>query len=410
MSSNLSVEEQMRRIRQGTSEILPEGELEDKLARAAAEGEPLRIKEGFDASAPDLHLGHTVTLRKLRTFQDLGHMVIFLIGDFTGMIGDPTGKSQTRPMLSREEVEANAETYKRQVFRILDPDRTEIRFNSEWCGPMDSADVLRLASRYTVARMIERDDFSRRYQAGTPISLQEFLYPLFQGYDSVALEADVEVGGSDQKFNLLVGRDLQAQYGQRPQTILTMPLLPGTDGVEKMSKSLGNAIGIEEPPSEIFGKVMSIPDRIMPLWYELLSSLDPDGLVEILARLEDPAENPGRLKRRLAADIITQYHGEEAARAAEAEFDRIFVEKGAPSEVEERRLPVRPEPYWIVALLHDLGLVASRGEARRLIQQGGVSVDGQKVDDPALELPATAGRRYRLKVGKRSFLDLVVDG
>ena len=334
-----SVADQMRLISRGVSEILPAGELEQKLKAARKENRPLLVKEGFDASAPDLHLGHTVTIRKLRQFQDLGHTVIFLIGDFTGMIGDPTGKSETRPMLTREEVAANAETYKKQVFKILDEKKTVVRFNSEWSEPMGSADVLRLASRYTVARMIERDDFAKRYKAGAPISIQEFLYPLFQGYDSVALKSDVEVGGTDQKFNLLVGRDLQSQYGQRPQTVLTMPLLPGTDGVEKMSKSLGNAIGITEAPEEMFGKVMSIPDHLMLSWYELLSDLDADAMDAMRARLKDPESHPAKLKRGLARNIIGQYHGEKAAHEAEAAFDRIFVDKGEPEEVECRRLP-----------------------------------------------------------------------
>ncbi len=403
-----TVSEQMRLLSRGVSEILPEGELEKKLEKSLQDGRPLRVKEGFDASAPDLHLGHTVTLRKLRQFQDLGHTVIFLIGDFTGMIGDPTGKNETRPMLTPEEVQANAETYRRQVFKILDEEKTEIRFNSEWCASMSSADVLRLASRYTVARMIERDDFQKRYRAGTPISIQEFLYPLFQGYDSVALKSDVEVGGTDQKFNLLVGRDLQSQYGLRPQTVLTMPLLPGTDGVEKMSKSLGNAIGILEAPEEIFGKVMSIPDELMLTWYELVSDLDADAMDEVRRRLGDPGENPARLKRDLARNIIAQYHGEKAAHDAEAAFDRIFVEKGEPDEVEVRTVDAA-EAVWIVKLLNDLGLAASRGEARRLIQQGGVSVDGEKVESADLELPAPAGRRYRLKVGKRRFLDVLFE-
>ncbi len=401
-----SVADQMRLISRGVSEILPAGELEQKLKAARKENRPLLVKEGFDASAPDLHLGHTVTIRKLRQFQDLGHTVIFLIGDFTGMIGDPTGKSETRPMLTREEVAANAETYKKQVFKILDEKKTVVRFNSEWSEPMGSADVLRLASRYTVARMIERDDFAKRYKAGAPISIQEFLYPLFQGYDSVALKSDVEVGGTDQKFNLLVGRDLQSQYGQRPQTVLTMPLLPGTDGVEKMSKSLGNAIGITEAPEEMFGKVMSIPDHLMLSWYELLSDLDADAMDAMRARLKDPESHPAKLKRGLARNIIGQYHGEKAAHEAEAAFDRIFVDKGEPEEVECRRLPAQEKDYWLVKLLSDLSLVKSRGEARRLIEQGGVSVDGQRADSPQMELPAGAGQRYRLKLGKRVFLDV----
>ncbi len=401
-----SVADQMRLISRGVSEILPAGDLEQKLEAARKENRSLLIKEGFDASAPDLHLGHTVTIRKLRQFQDLGHTVIFLIGDFTGMIGDPTGKSETRPMLSREEVAANAETYKKQVFKILDEEKTLVRFNSEWCEKMSSAEVLRLASHYTVARMIERDDFAKRYKAGAPISIQEFLYPLFQGYDSVALKSDVEVGGTDQKFNLLVGRDLQSHYGQRPQTVLTMPLLPGTDGVEKMSKSLGNSIGITDAPEEMFGKVMSIPDHLMLSWYELVSDLDADAMDEVRKRLADPKSHPAKLKRSLARNIIGQYHSENAAHEAETAFDRIFVDKGEPEEVECRRLPAQDKDYWLVKLLSDLSLVKSRGEARRLIEQGGVSVDGQRADSPQMELPAGVGRRYRLKVGKRVFVDV----
>ncbi len=404
-----SVADQMRLLTRGVSEILPEGELQKKLEKAVAKGVPLRVKEGFDATAPDLHLGHTVTIRKLRQFQDLGHTVIFLIGDFTGMMGDPSGKSETRPMLTREEVEANAETYKRQVFKILDAEKTEVRFNSEWCARMDSVEVLRLASRYTVARMIERDDFSKRYKSGIPISIQEFLYPLFQGYDSVALKSDVEVGGTDQKFNLLVGRDLQSQYEQRPQTVLTMPLLPGTDGVEKMSKSLGNAIGITEKPSEMFGKVMSIPDPVMPQWYELLSDLGPDDLDSVLSALRGPEADPAGAKRALARNIIAQYHDEDAAHGAEAAFDRIFVKKGEPEELETRTLPASEEPVWIVKILHALELTKSRGEARRLVAQGGVSVDGERVESPDRELAGHSGQRYRLKVGKRTFLEILFE-
>jgi tyrosyl-tRNA synthetase len=400
------VAEQMRVLARGVEEILPAGELEQKLERAVETGTPLRVKEGFDASAPDLHLGHTVQLRKLRQFQDMGHQVLFLIGDFTAMIGDPSGKNETRPMLSREEVLANAETYKQQVFKILREDRTEVVFNSEWCLPMTSIDVLRLSSQYTVARMVERDDFSKRLKAGQPISLQEFLYPLFQGYDSVALRADVELGGTDQKFNLLVGRELQRTSGQRPQTVLTLPLLPGIDGVEKMSKSLGNAIGISDPPEDMFGRVMSIPDELMASWYDLLTDLPPDELDAVSAQLADPATNPSHLKRRLAAQLVDQYHGAGAGEKAERIFDQIHVHKGEPDEVEEQRLPAQAEPYWIVALLADTGLAPSRGEARRLIQQGGVSVDGRRIEAADVALPATAGAGYRVKVGKRRFLDL----
>ena len=398
----------MRLLRRGVAELLPEGELEKKLERSRTSAEPLRVKEGFDASAPDLHLGHTVQLRKLRQFQDLGHWVLFLIGDFTGMIGDPTGKNETRPMLSREEVEANAESYRRQCFRVLDPDRTEVVFNSTWCAGLSSIDVLQLASRYTVARMIERDDFAKRYQAGQPISLQEFLYPLFQGFDSVALRSDVELGGTDQKFNLLVGRELQKQYGQDPQVILTLPLLPGIDGVEKMSKSLGNAIEIETPPAEMFGRIMSIPDRLMPTWFTLLSRQSPEELDATLAELAAGRENPSLHKRRLARDIVEQFHPEGSAAAAEAGFDRIFVQREEPEVVELTRLTFGEPSIWIVALLTECGLAPSRAEARRLVQQGGVSVDGERILDVDQKLSLPPGRRLRLRVGKRRFLDVEI--
>jgi tyrosyl-tRNA synthetase len=406
MKPTLPAQEQLRLLQRGVVEVLPEDEFREKLEGSVQSGKPLRIKEGFDASAPDLHLGHMVQIRKLRQFQDMGHRVIFLIGDFTAMIGDPSGKSATRPMLSREQVLENAETYRRQVFRILREDQTELRFNSEWNLPMTSVDVLQLASEYTVARMIERDDFQKRYSAGAPISLQEFLYPLFQGYDSVVLESDVELGGTDQKFNLLVGRELQRGRGQRPQSIMTLPLLVGTDGKEKMSKSLGNSIGIEEPAAEIFGKVMSIPDELMENWYELVSDLDADELEEVRRDLREGSSNPVSLKRRLARNLCDQFHGEGAGADAEAAFDRIFVRKDDPEEVELFELPARDEDYWLVAVLSDLAVASSRSEARRLVQQGGVRVDGEQVRDLQFALAAGPGCHYRLKVGKRRFLDL----
>lgn len=404
------VDEQMKVFARGAVEILPEGELERKLARAVAEDRPLKIKEGFDASAPDLHLGHTVQLRKLRQLQDLGHEVVFLIGDFTAMIGDPSGRSATRPMLSREEVLENAESYRRQVFRILREDRTRVEFNSRWCLSMDAVGVLRLASEYTVARMLERDDFDRRYRSGQPISIQEFLYPLFQGYDSVVLKSDVEIGGTDQKFNLLVGRELQKSRGVEPQCVLTLPLLVGTDGKEKMSKSLGNAIGIDERPQEIFGKVMSIPDGLLANWYELLSSLALDRLESVLADLADGASNPVVHKRALARDLCDQFHGAGAGADAEAAFDRIFVRKDDPIDVPLRNLEARVEPVWVVGLVSELGLAPSRSEARRLVQQGGVSVDGERVASVDDTVDGSTGRRYRLKVGKRKFLDVEFSG
>ena len=407
MSVHPEVQRQMAVLARGAVEILPVAELERKLERSVGTGKPLRVKEGFDASAPDLHLGHSVQLRKLRQFQDLGHEVIFLIGDFTAMIGDPTGRSSTRPMLTREEVLQNAESYRKQVFKVLREDRTKVQFNSEWNLPMTSVEVLRLASEYTVARMLERDDFDQRYRAGAPISIQEFLYPLFQGYDSVVLENDVEVGGTDQKFNLLVGRELQRSRGLEPQCVLTLPLLVGTDGKEKMSKSLGNAIGIDEPAEQIFGKVMSIPDGLMPDWFELVSSLSLEELVEVRARIADPLVNPGTVKRLLARDLCDQFHGPGAGEQAEANFDRIFVRKDDPAEVECTSLPSTPEPVWLLGLLVDLGLAPSRSEARRLVEQGGVSVDGERVADSSLALEATRGKQYRLRVGKRKWRDVV---
>lgn len=400
------VAEQMRVIERGTVEILPHEEMAAKVGRSLRTGRPLLVKEGFDASAPDLHLGHAVQLRKLRQFQDLGHEVIFLIGDFTAMIGDPSGRTATRPMLSREQVLENAESYRRQVFKVLLEERTRVVFNSEWSLGMAAVDVLRLASESTVARMLERDDFAKRYASGAPISIQEFLYPLFQAYDSVQLADDVEVGGTDQKFNLLMGRQLQQSRGMEPQCVLTMPLLVGTDGTEKMSKSLGNAIGIEEPPNEMFGKVMSIPDAAMPSWFELVSTLDLEELAAVNTQLETGAVNPSHLKRRLARDIVDQYHGAGSGETAEAAFDRLFVKKDEPDEVPRHERPARDEPLGLLALIADLGLAPSRSEARRLVQQGGVAVDGARITEIGHLLDASAGSRYRLRVGKRRFADV----
>jgi tyrosyl-tRNA synthetase len=326
------------------------------------------------------------------------------------MIGDPSGKSATRPMLDREQVLENAETYRRQVFKILREDRTRVMFNSEWAMAMNSVDVLRLASEYTVARMLERDDFEKRYRNNEPISIQEFLYPLFQGYDSVVLESDVEVGGTDQKFNLLVGRELQRGRGMQPQCILTLPLLVGTDGREKMSKSLGNAIAVEDPADQIFGKVMSIPDELMVNWFELVSDLDESELAEVRSQLADSSVNPSTVKRRLARNLCDQYHGAEAGAQAESAFDRIFVQKDRPEEVPEMRLAASEDGHWLVGLIVDAGLAPSRKEARRLLQQGGVSVDDRKISDESFRLQAAPGARYLLRVGKRRFLSVVIEG
>lgn len=400
------IDDQMRVIERGAVEILPREALVGKLARSLRDDRPLVIKEGFDASAPDLHLGHTVQLRKLRQFQDLGHEVVFLIGDFTAMIGDPSGKSATRPMLTREQVLENAESYRRQVFKVLDEGRTRVVFNSEWALSMNSIDVLRLASESTVARMLERDDFAKRYAAGAPISIQEFLYPLFQAWDSVQLENDVEVGGTDQKFNLLMGRQLQQSRDMDPQVVLTMPLLVGTDGSEKMSKSLGNAIGIEEPANDMFGKVMSIPDDAMESWFELVSSVTIEEFEGIQGQLADGSVNPSHLKRRLGRDIVDQYHGDGAGAAAEAAFDKLFVKKDEPDDVPAIARPAADTPIGLLQLIADCGLAPSKSEARRLVQQGGVAVDGDRITDIGHQVDATEGRQLRLRVGKRKFADI----
>jgi tyrosyl-tRNA synthetase len=399
------VERQFEIIRRGTAEVITEEELKSKLAHSIETGKPLKVKEGFDPTAPDIHLGHTVTLRKLRQFQDLGHQVIFLIGDFTGLIGDPSGRDTQRKRMTAEEVKQNAETYKRQVFKILDPDKTVIDFNSRWLRKMSFEEVLGLCAHCTVARILERDDFLNRYREGKPISMLEFLYPLAQGYDSVALEADVELGGTDQKFNLLVGRELQRDYGQEPQVIITMPLLVGTDGTEKMSKSTGNYVGINESPKEIYGKTMSIPDGVLYDYYLLLTDLPQRELDRIRSELEGGKKNPMEHKRALAHKIVSTYHGEDAASQAAAEFDRIFSQKGLPDEIPLVKMETQDESLWIVKILTDSGSCKSGSEARRLIKQGGVYVDGDRIDSPDMELDIS--RERLVKVGKRKFLKVV---
>jgi len=379
------VDEQLEILMKGCDQVVPEEELVAKLKRSCETGEPLIVKEGFDPTAPDLHLGHTVSIRKLKQFQDLGHTVIFLIGDFTGLIGDPSGLSEQRPRMSSEEVLANAETYKSQIFKILDPDKTVIDFNSRWSLPMGSEQVLELASKYTVARLLERDDFSTRYKNGQPISILEFLYPLFQGYDSVALKADVELGGTDQLFNLLVGREIQREYGLEPQVVMTLPLLVGTDGAEKMSKTFGNYVGIFDPPEEMYGKTMSIPDEQIYPWFELCTDVTPDELAVIRTQLDERSVNPRDLKSRLAREIVTLYHDAKAAEAAEEHFRAVVVEKDLPEEMAEATIS---GPTWIVELLEANKLVSSRGEARRLIDQGAVSIDGKRIDDQMFPVPA----------------------
>lgn len=390
----LSADEQLLLLSRGAVEILPYEEFKAKLAL----GRPLRVKAGFDPTAPDLHLGHTVLLQKMRQFQQLGHHVIFLIGDFTGMIGDPTGKSETRKPLSRKEVLRNAETYKQQVFKILDPDRTEIRFNSEWFASMTAEGMIRLAAKYTVARMLEREDFRKRFQANRPIAIHEFLYPLVQGYDSVALKADIELGGTDQKFNLIVGRELQKEEGQSPQCIMTMPLLEGLDGVQKMSKSLGNYVGITEPPNDMFGKIMSISDDLMVRYYELLSDVSPERFEAITSRKVHPKE----AKEALAHEIVARFHGRAAADAALAHFRKVFSQGEVPDEVPEKAVTRPSQPVWLPAFLKELGLVTSSSEGKRLLEQGGVQIDGKKAESNTFDF---ANREHALiRAGKRKFL------
>ena len=389
-------------ITRGCDELLVEEEFAAKLAKSEATGSPLRIKLGLDPTAPDLHLGHTVVLNKLRQLQDLGHTVIFLVGDFTALIGDPTGRNATRPPLTPEEIALNAKTYFSQASLVLDAEKTEIRKNSEWCEPLGARGMIQLAARYTVARMLERDDFTKRYKAGVPISVHEFLYPLVQGYDSVALQSDLELGGTDQKFNLLVGRELQREYGQNPQCILTMPLLEGTDGIEKMSKSKGNYIGISEKPSEIFGKLMSISDELMWRYFELLS-FRPMSQIEALKAEVQSGRNPRDVKVDLALEIVARFHSNQAAQAALQDFEARFRQGAIPEEMDE--ISLAGAPLGIVAALKQAGLTPSSAEAIRNIEQGGVRIDGEKVADRGVHLNAGT---YVLQVGKRKFARVTI--
>ena len=392
----LGVEDSLALIKRGADELLIESELVERLKS----GRPLRIKAGFDPTAPDLHLGHTVLINKLKHFQDLGHHVMFLIGDFTGMIGDPSGKNAARPPLSREQVLQNAETYQQQVFKILDPDKTEICFNSTWIEPLGAAGMIKLAALHTVARMLERDDFAKRYRGNQPIAIHEFLYPLCQGYDSVAMKADVELGGTDQKFNLLVGRELQKHYGQAPQCVLMMPLLEGLDGVNKMSKSLGNYVGINEPPREIFGKLMSVSDELMWRYYDLLSFRS---LEEVAAFKRDIAggRNPRDVKVLLAQEMVARFHGKDAAEDALADFEARFSQGAIPDDIPEVLLDSLNGMLSVAQVLKQSGLTASTSEALRMVGQGGVKVDGAKIDDKNLEFPASSD--FVVQVGKRKF-------
>jgi tyrosyl-tRNA synthetase len=400
----MTIDEQLEFLSKGTAEIIRAEELHTKLEHSAKTGRPLRVKLGVDPTAPDIHLGHTVVIRKLKAFQELGHTVIFLIGDFTGMIGDPSGKSATRPQLTREEINSNAETYKQQIFKLLDPEKTVIDFNSRWMNQLGADGFVRLASHVTVRQILERDDFARRLQDERPVALHELLYPLTQAYDSVALEADVELGGTDQKFNLLMGRNLQREYGQSSQVAVITPLLEGTDGVQKMSKSLGNAIGIDEPPKEIFGKVMSVSDELMWRYYELLTDLSNQEIGALRQAAEKGERNPRDIKAQLAKSIISDFHSKAEADSAEEEFRRVFSLKGAPEDVEERGIAYGT--WELKELLVHLGLASSKAEARRLIEQGGVYVDGERCESQGNhQVQLTPDRRgYAIKVGKRRFI------
>jgi tyrosyl-tRNA synthetase len=397
----IPIEEQLASIKRGVDEILPEDELVKKLK----EDRPLRIKAGFDPTAPDLHLGHTVLINKLRQFQDLGHEILFLIGDFTGLIGDPTGKSATRPPLTQEDVLENAKTYEHQVFKILDAEKTTVFFNSSWMGQMNAADMIQLAAKHTVARMLERDDFSKRYSNGQSISVHEFLYPLVQGYDSVALKADVELGGTDQKFNLLVGRQLQESYGQNPQVILTMPILEGLDGVQKMSKSLNNYIGIADAPNDMFGKIMSISDDLMWRYFELLS-FRPLEEIEGFKSQIDQGENPRNIKFLLAEEIISRFHDEAAATSAREGFIAQFQKGAVPEDISEIELEGGEEGIPIANLLKDANLVGSTSDAHRMAKQGAVKMDGEKIADSRMKI--MAGGPFIFQVGKRRFAKVTV--
>lgn len=396
---------QLEIIKKGTVEVIREEELLKKIELSLKERRPLRVKQGFDPSAPDIHFGHTIGLRKLRQFQDLGHQVILIVGDYTGMVGDPSGRSQTRPQLSHEEVVLNAQTYLDQLFKVVDKKKTEVHYNGEWFSKMSFEEMMKLASRYTVARMLERDDFSSRYAQGNPISIHELFYPLMQGYDSVAIRADVEIGATEQKFNFLVGRDLQRDYGQESQVAITVPVLVGLDGKRRMGKSLGNYVCIDEEPSEMFGKLMSIPDELIYPYFEFLLPLSPKELSEIEGQLNNPQRNPMELKKQLAFRIVTLYHSREEALEAQAKFERVFQKRRLPEELPIFRLKWEKPDIWIVRLLTLTSLVSSGGEAKRMIKGGGVYLNGERIENIDLEVPLEG--EIVLRVGKRRFLKVV---
>ncbi len=402
------VAEQLAYLKKGIAEIIPEAELTAKLEKSLKTGKPLRVYLGVDPTAPDIHLGHTVVLRKLKHFQDLGHTAIFLIGDFSAMIGDPTGQSETRPPLTREAVDANAKTYLAQVFKLLDPKRTEVRYNSEWLDKLSSYDIVRLCGHYRLARMLEREDFRSRLDKNQPISVHELLYPLLTAYDAVALQSDVEIGATEQKFNLLVHRDIQGEYGLAPEVALTMPILVGLDGQRKMSKSLGNYVGITEAPGEMFGKLMSIPDDLMWPYYDLLTDRKPEELVAIKKEVSSGKMHPMDVKMRLAQEVIAGFHGGEAAAKAGEEFQRVFREKQAPADIPENYIGSEQGKMRLSRVLVRFDAAPSRAEAERLIKQGAVEIDDVVVTDPTFEFDLNAQRKYLLKVGKKKFFHLVV--
>ena len=392
----------MQLIRRGVAEIIPEEELKQKLYRSIKENRPLKVKLGLDPTAPDIHLGHTVVLNKLRQFQDLGHEVHLIIGDFTGRIGDPSGKSETRKQLTEEEVQVNAATYQEQIFKVLDRDKTIIHFNSEWLMPLNLVDVLNLTGKYTVARMLERDDFEKRYKEGLPIGIHEFLYPLMQGYDSVALKADVEMGGTDQKFNLLVGRNLLKEYGMEPQIALTMPILEGTDGIQKMSKSLGNYIGVNEDPNEMFGKTMSIPDELITRYFELVTMVAQDEIDNMQKAMQEGTANPRDIKMRLAREIIAIYHSQEEAQKAQERFQLVFSQRDIPEDIPE--VTVKEKELWLPKFLHEQGMVDSTSDGRRMLKQGAVKINGEKYEEENIKTE----NAMVVQVGKRKFIRLLL--
>ncbi|MGB3092620.1 MAG: tyrosine--tRNA ligase [Candidatus Zixiibacteriota bacterium] len=401
----LSLEEQLKVIRRGTVEIIPEEELIDKLKRSIQENKPLRIKQGFDPTAPDIHLGHTVCLRKLRQFQELGHQVILIIGDYTGMVGDPSGRSETRPQLTEDEIRRNAQTYQEQFFKVVDESKTEVHFNGEWFSKMSFHEIMRLASHFTVARMLERDDFSKRYKEQIPISIHELFYPLMQAYDSVMIKADVEIGATEQKFNLLAGRQIQEIYRQKPQVILTMPVLVGTDGQQRMSKSLGNYIGVAESPGEIFGKIMSISDEQIYSYFELVTDVGTDELTRIKRELDEKKTNPMVLKKRLGKEIVRMYWSQEDADKAHQEFERVFSKKELPEEIPVKHLEHDQAEMWVGHYLVQAGCAKSTSEVKRLIKQGGLYIDNERVADEDLKISLAGEKLVRL--GKRRFFRIV---